>query len=264
MKRLLVISLALASLSGATKLQAEETKSKSPIAPRDSISVIKRTSSRMAQILDREMLELLRSAKHDFHQLKRATRGNYEAEQILHRFVDTMGAVEEASRKLNNRLLPRLLQAVDSISSGGHGGHGHGHSHHGGNSIAAHELVRLMEREVAGRKKLQVLRNSVRFVRNFDGQSMIDMVQQMVSSSDQAEACEIVGSQSDIRLSSHQLCGVLNPIVSDSDKLRAAKALVKGVSDLNPITVERICQCFISFRNQRKFKEYATHTMHQY
>ena len=249
MNRPLFVLLALTILIGQSVVHA------SPQA----VNQICQTTDKMSGIIGRDLLELLRAAKRDFQQLKRVTRGNYEAEEILHRFGDTMGTVESISRKLNEQLLPKLHHAANELSSG------HGHSGgYGGNTISAREVVELMGKEVSGKKKLAVLRNSIRYVRTFDGQSMLDVVQQIVSSSHQAEACEIVGSQSDIRIDSYQLCAVIEKIVSDSDKLRAAKALARGVTDLNPITLERICRSFISFSNQRKFKEFVQHLMNQY
>lgn len=292
MRNLMMVSVAAVSLLCTSSVMA---KDKTKAATRyntgagNPVSTISRTSDRMAEIIQRELKQVLRSAKRDFTEVKRVTRGNYQAEEAVYRLGESMGTVDTLCQKLEQRLLPKLMEAARQLASqnGGYNGGGHnnggygndygngnnhgGNNHHGnggnsgyGNNISAMEVSRLMNGEVAGRKKLQILQNSVRYVRSFDGHSIAGIVRQFISSSDQSRACAIIAQGSRVSMSSQDLSQVLQMIISDEHKLMAAKSLVRGVSDLNPITVNRISQCFISMRNQREFKNFALNSHHSY
>jgi hypothetical protein len=284
MRNLMMVSVAAVSLLCTSSVMAND-KTKAPTrynpGSGDPVSTISRTSDRMAEIIQRELKQVLRSAKVDFTELKRITRGNYQAEGVVYRLGESMGTVESLCQKLEQRLLPQLMEAARQISSqnGGHNGgydNGYGNNnHHGGNNngghsgydnngysgydnnISAIELSRMMDKELAGSNKLRVLENSVTYVHMFDGVAIVKIVSQFLSGSNQSRACEIIASRGRFTMSSQDLCKVLDEMLADGDKLKAAKALVRGVADINPITVERISQCFISPSGQREFRRFA-------
>jgi len=254
MKRIAMVTLAAALVFSNSNVFAQDKFGHGGHG--DPMDAVRRGTAEIQQTLARDVADLLRSAKHDFMQLKRVTQGNYQANEILTRFGDSMGALQGKLENLERNVLPRMMQALEQ---GQHGGGGQGGQ--GGHGMTCDQLVSVLTKSMQPSDKLAQLGRYVGYVDGFNGQGLINVFNLFLYASDKEAAADIIAKQGNVYISTEDLANIMAGVMQPSNKLAMAKKLIPFVSDLNPMSIERLRDCFLYTSDKDQMTQIAMQYM---
>ena len=263
MKVMKVLAVSAVVVLGASGLFAAEESTKASGSP---VETLARGTNELADVIGRDIVELMRVAKTNFKQIKRATKGNYEAEQLVFQFGETMGAIDNRLQRINQQILPRMIDAANSAhGGGGHGGDHHGGDHHGGGGggqATGEQVAQMMKKESSDSRRIEKLKSYIKFTYFPQGGAGVRAILNSLEyNSRRVEAAEIITTAGRLSLLSQHVAQILRDIQGDSTSMQVAKLLAPHVVDLNIMTIEEMSSSFEYSSNRQEFTNFCTDIM---
>mgnify|MGYP001560565204 CR=1 FL=1 len=259
MKVMKVLAVTAVVALGATGLFAADEKTKAS----STMDTLARGTQELAEVLGRDIQELMRVAKTNFKQIKRATKGNYEAEQLVYQFGETMGNIDNRLQRINQQILPRMLDAVHNGCGGGGcnpgGGHGGGHGGGGSAQVTGEQVAKMLEKESTGSRRLEKLESYIKFTYFPNGGVGVRAILNAFEyGSKKVAATKIIVNAGRLSLLTQHVVMTLRDQSTASNRMEIAKLLARHIVDLNIMSVEEIANTFEYSSRRREITDYCT------
>ena len=254
MKVMKVLAVSAVFALSATGLFAAEEKTKASCTN----GSLARDTHELAEVLGRDIHDLMRAAKMNFKQIKRVTKGNYEAEQLVYQFGETMGQIDNRLQRINQQLMPRILEAVENgCQDDGYGGGG------GGNGqVTGEQVAEMLKSEPTESRRLEKLQSYIPYTCFPNGGAGVcAIIKSFAYESKQLAATQAIVHAGKLRMLTRHVVDTLNHISTESKRLEVAKLLAHHIVDLNIMSVEQIANTFTYASKRREITDYCTNIM---